>query len=190
MHDPTVIQQALTGDRAAFETLVAEHQRAIYGYLRGRVLVAQDAEDLTQEVFLRFYQARAKFDTSQLVRPWLFGIARNLLHEHIRDAKQRKQVAWTELCLELDALIVGHDRDESLAHEDAMAHLPVCLRDLGPSAREAIELRYRRNWRMAAVAEKLRRSEGAVKLLVHRARLALKHCLNGKLALMRNRSDA
>jgi RNA polymerase sigma-70 factor (ECF subfamily) len=62
-----------------------------------------------------------------------------------------------------------------------LQHLPKCLESLGQSAREAIDLRYRSQLRMAVIAEKLKRSEGAVKLLVHRARQALRHCLNRKL---------
>lgn len=177
MHDPALAERALQGDRAAFEALVTEHQRVIFGYLRSRLLHPDDAEDLTQEVFLRFYVTRAKFDTSQLVRPWLLGIARNLLREHIREVKRRKEVGWTELCLELEGL-VGDDENP---HEDALRHLPGCLDGLGNSARDAIEMRYRKNLRMAAVAEKLNRSEGAVKILVHRARQALKNCLDRKI---------
>ncbi len=177
MHDKALMEKALRGDRAAFEAIVGENQRAIYGFLRARLLQPEDADDLAQEVFLRFYQSRAKFDTSQLIRPWLLGIARNLLREHIRELKRRKEVGWTELCLELDALVSRHDEP----HDDALQHLPVCMQELGPSARDAIELRYRKNLGMAAIGGKLRRSEGAVKVLVHRARLALKHCLDGKL---------
>jgi RNA polymerase sigma-70 factor (ECF subfamily) len=178
MHDPALVERALQGDRAAFEELVSAHQRAVFAYLRSRLIHADDAEDLTQEVFLRFYVARAKFDTTQLVRPWLLGIARNLLREHIREVRRRKEVGWTELCLELEGLV----GDDDNPHEDVLRHLPACMEGLGPSAQEAIEMRYRKNLRMAAVAEKLRRSEGAVKILVHRARLALKHCLDMKLA--------
>jgi len=90
---------------------------------------------------------------------------------------RRREVAWTELCLELDALVVEHGG----ANDEALAHLPLCLNSLGQSAREAIDLRYRAQLRMAAIAERLKRSEGAVKLLVHRARAALKHCLDLKL---------
>jgi len=185
MHEQSVLELALQGDRAAFETLVAAHQRAIFGYLRSRLIHADDAEDLTQETFLRFYLTRAKFDSSQLVRPWLLGIARNLLREHVRSIKKRKEVGWTELCLELEGLVPTRDGPD----DDALLHLPVCMEELGPSAREAIERRYRMNQRMATVAEKLRRSEGAVKILVHRARLALKHCLDMKLSRMRNSAD-
>lgn len=163
------------GDQAAFAAVVAEHQRAIYGYLRARVLQATDADDLTQEVFLRCYEGRARFDTTALVRPWLLGIARNLLREWIRQQRRRKEVAWTELCLELEAA-AGDDP----ATDVALAALPECLSQLGPSARDAIELHYRAERPLADIAAVQHRSPGAVKLLLHRARQALRECLNRK----------
>lgn len=177
MQDRLLIQAARRGDRAAFAALVQRHQQAVYGYLRSQLLEQADAEDLCQEAFLRCYVGRARFDDSVLVRPWLIGIARNLLREHCRRAKRRKEVAWTELCLELEALSPPNDD----RYDELRSHLPSCLDSLGPSAREALDLRYGANLRLSEIGEKLRRSEGAVKLLVFRARAALKHCLDGKI---------
>jgi RNA polymerase sigma-70 factor (ECF subfamily) len=137
---------------------------------------ASDADDMAQEVFLRFYLAQARFDSTALIRPWLLGIARNLLREHVRDVKRRKEVAWTELCLELESVLppdaLWTDAD------DVIRHLPECLEHLGPSARQAVDLHYRSQRKLAEIGKELHRSEGAVKLLMHRARQALKDCLH------------
>ena len=167
-------------DRAAFETIVQTYQRGIFAYLRSRVLGTTDAEDLTQEVFLRFYQARARFDTTSMIRPFLLGIARNLLREHLRKLKRRKEVAWTELCLELDEMVQVHPGE---TNEDSLRHLPSCLGELGQSAREAIHLRYSGNLSLLDIGQRLKRSEGAIKLLMFRARQALKYCLDGKMGI-------
>jgi len=172
--DQTLIEGVLRGDPAAFEAVVRRHQQTVFGYLRARVLQPSDAEDLTQEVFLRFYVARARFDCAQLIRPWLLGIARNLLREHARKSRRNRHVAWTELCLELEQALPAED----LQYDDVMAHLPNCLNGLGQSARQAIQLHYAENMRLAEIGERLRRSEGAIKLLVFRARQALKRCLD------------
>src|SRR5690242_238795 len=103
--DQELSERLLRNDRAAFEVIVQRYQRGVFAYLKSRLLSLTDAEDLAQEVFLRFYQARERFDTTSLIRPWLLGIARNLLKEHLRKLKRRKEVAWTELCLELDEII-------------------------------------------------------------------------------------
>lgn len=182
MLEKDLIERAIQGDRAAFEAIVEANQAAVFGYLRARLYQPNDAEDMTQEVFLRFYLTRARFDSANLIRPWLLGIARNLLKEHARKIQRRKEVAWTELCLELDDMLrpgAGHGDDGT--YEDVIMHLPDCLESLGPSARNAIDLRYRANLRLSAIGKKLHRSEGAVKLLMFRARQALKHCLDTKL---------
>lgn len=175
--DQQLIEQLRRGDRAAFGQIIDQHQRAIFGYLRARLTQPTDAEDMTQEVFLRFYQAQARFDSTALIRPWLLGIARNLLREHVRSVKRRREVAWTELCLELESVLPF----EAAADEDALLHLPGCLSGLGPSARQAIELRYRDERKLIEIGEHLHRSEGAVKLLMHRARQALRDCLHVRM---------
>ena len=176
LEDKTLIELAQKGDRAAFELIVTRHQGPVYGYLRARLLQPNDAEDLTQEVFLRCYEARARFDTSSLIRPWLFGIARNLLREHVRRVKRRKEVGWTELCLELEELV----DTTTEAYDDVLVNLPRCLSSLGQSARQAIDMRYAAKLRLAEIGQRLHRSEGAVKLLMFRARQALKYCLDHK----------
>jgi len=73
--DQELSERLLKNDREAFEAIVQKYQRGVFAYLKSRILSMSDAEDLTQEVFLRFYQARARFDTASLIRPWLLGIA-------------------------------------------------------------------------------------------------------------------
>ena len=173
----TLVAAAQRGDNRAFGALIEVYQNTVYAYLRARLLEPADAEDLCQEVFLRCYLGREKLSRAATVGAWLIGIARNLLREHVRRINRRREVAWTELCLELDALASEHET----RYDDALLHLPHCLDSLGESAREAIDLRYRNQLRMVQIAERLKRSEGAVKLLVHRARAALRHCLDRKL---------
>jgi RNA polymerase sigma-70 factor, ECF subfamily len=172
-----LVQAAQGGDRHAFSLLVERHQRTVFGFLRARLLEAADAEDLCQEVFLRCYLGREKLERASTVGAWLTGIARNILREHVRKMSRRREVAWTELCLELDQLTHAHEGHE----HDALRFLPKCLDALGQSAREAIDLRYRAQLRREEIGRRLKRSEGAVKLLVHRARQALRNCLERKL---------
>jgi RNA polymerase sigma-70 factor (ECF subfamily) len=181
MDETDLIRRFKTGDRAAFAQIVALYQGSVYAYIRPRLVQTSDAEDLTQEAFLRLYKGRARFRTGHQLRPWLLGIARNLLREHVRRVRRHKkrEVAWTELCLEVDAFEPPGEEDDP--YQEALAHLPSCLGNLGESARTAIDLRYHAKLGLAAIGEKLRRSEGAIKLLMFRARQALRQCLNGKL---------
>lgn len=164
-------------ERSEFTDLVERHQQAIYGYMRARVLEPSDADDLCQEVFLRCYTAGRTVRRPEELRFWLLGIARNVLYEYIRGLKRRREVAWTELCLELDEMVQG----ASHAEDEALTQLPHCLESLGKSARDALEMQYHAKLKVQEIGTKLKRSEGAVKLLLYRARQALKHCLDVKL---------
>ncbi|MEX0586506.1 MAG: sigma-70 family RNA polymerase sigma factor [Pirellulales bacterium] len=174
--DDELLAAAQGGDQAAFALLIERHQRAIYGYLRCRLNEPADAEDLCQEVFLRSYQSEGHFDSPAMVRPWLIGIARNVLREHVRRVARRREIGWTALCLEVDHSLEPVDP----LYDDVVHLLPDCIESLGQSAREALEMHYRSELRLAQIGERLRRSEGAIKLLMFRARQFLRNCISQK----------
>jgi RNA polymerase sigma-70 factor (ECF subfamily) len=175
--DVELLRAAWRGDDAAFAVLVKRHERLLHGYVRARLSVAADVEDICQEAFLRLFTGKTvPPEAAAGLRPWLLGIARNVLLEFVRRAKRREH-AWTELCLEIEErnAVDGVSED---SHDEAIQRLPDCIQGLGPSARQAIDMYYGCGQRMRDMAQQLRRSEGAVKLLVHRARQALKRCLD------------
>ena len=176
--DARLLAAAQRGDHAAFTAIIERHARLVHGYLRARLSRLADAEDLGQEVFLRVYTAKAvpREGAGVAMRPWLIGIARNVLREHARSTKRRRETAWTELCLDIEDLAGSGPRDDG-TFDDVLGKLPRCLEALGPSARQAIDLYYHDDLRMQEIATRFKRSEGAVKLLVHRARQAVRRCL-------------
>ncbi len=176
MNDRELAEEFQRGEREAFEKVVTEYQSAVYGFVRARVLQAPDAEDITQEVFLRSFAARRSFATDGKFRPWLLGIARNVLKERARKLRRQKESAWTDLCLELDDLVKVEDPTD----DEMLGFLPGCLESLGPHARQAVDLHYASRLRLQEIGSRLRRSEGAVKLLLFRARQALRLCLGTK----------
>src|SRR5262245_52998191 len=115
-----LVVNAQRGDHRAFAALVEMYQQAVFGFLRARLIEPADAEDLCQETFLRCYLGREKLNRAVTVGAWLIGIARNILREHVRKQYRRREVAWTELCLELDSLV----SDQVASNDDALAHLP------------------------------------------------------------------
>jgi len=176
--DARLLAAAQRGDHVAFTAIIERHARLVHGYLRARLARLADAEDLGQEVFLRVYTAKAvpREGAGVAMRPWLIGIARNVLREHARSTKRRRETAWTELCLDIEDLAGSGPRDDG-TFDDVLGKLSRCLEALGPSARQAIDLYYHDDLRMQEIATRFKRSEGAVKLLVHRARQAVRRCL-------------
>ena len=184
LRDDQLVAALKLGDTAALGTLFDRHRRVIYGFLRSRLLDPTDAEDMCQEVFTRCLQANGHFTDAHQVRPWLVGIARNVLREYVRRLRRRKEVGWTLLCLEADA---PHENGQP--YDDVVEFLPGCMEALGSNARDALEMHYRGQMRLAAIGERLRRSEGAIKLLMFRARQALKNCINRKTECPVERSN-
>ena len=182
--DAGLLAAAQRGDHAAFTAIIDRHSRLVHGYLRARLSRLADAEDLSQEVFLRVYTAKAvpRAGAGLAMPAWLIGIARNVLREHARATRRRRETAWTELCLDIEDL-AGDKAGEVGAFDDVMERLPRCLEALGPSARQALDLYYHDDLRMQEIATRFKRSEGAVKLLVHRARQAVKRCLESGQAV-------
>jgi RNA polymerase sigma-70 factor (ECF subfamily) len=176
--DAALLAAAQRGDHTAFTAIIERHAKFVHGYLRARLARLADAEDLGQEVFLRIYTAKAvpRGTTALAMRPWLLGIARNILREHARATRRRRETAWTALCLDIEDL-AGAGGDDGRAFDDVMEKLPHCLEALGPSARQALDHYYHDDLRMQEIATRFKRSEGAVKLLVHRARQAVRRCL-------------
>lgn len=161
---------------ADFSTVYAENHALVYGYLRARIFRSHDTEDLCQEVFLRTFRLLKRYDGSTPIRYWLLGIARNVLREFVRKVKRRKEVAWAELCLELEETIKTEN-----PYEDILPLLPVCMLQLTESAREALNLRYMAGLKLQAIAERLDSSLGAVKVLMCRARQILRRCIQRHL---------
>src|SRR5207245_2390225 len=110
------------------------------------------------------------------------GIARNLLRERARTLRHRSEVSWTELCLEVEEAAPEIETLE----DERLDRLPQCIARLGPAARLAIELYYGARLRVQEIAVRMERSEGAVKVLLHRARQALKRCLAGQEEIQSN----
>jgi RNA polymerase sigma-70 factor, ECF subfamily len=163
-------------EQAAFAQVYTQHHGWVFGYLRARLLDSNDADDLCQEVFMRAFAGRGRFDKTADIRPWLLGISRNVLREHIRKNQRRKEVAWTELCLELEEMI-GQDGQ----YEDVLATLPLCMSNLGESAGQALRWHYFAGNKIEEIAQRLGRTLGAVKVLMVRARQSLKRCFQERL---------
>lgn len=72
------------GEYGAFEELYFRHSGRVYGYLKNRISIPGEAEDLLQHTFLKLHQARDNYNGMLPFLPWLFSIARNLLIDHLR----------------------------------------------------------------------------------------------------------
>ncbi|NOR90952.1 MAG: sigma-70 family RNA polymerase sigma factor [Anaerolineales bacterium] len=170
LDDARLIERAKQGEVEAFGCLYERYLESIYRYIRTRVAEDRTAEDLTETVFLRSFESLSRYKEKGLrFSAFLYQIARNLLVDHYRQKEE-------ELPLEsADQISVSPSRiDDILVIQDQVDCLRVGLEALPEEYREIIRLRVLLELSTTECAQWTGRSEGAVRVLLHRAMKALK----------------
>jgi RNA polymerase sigma-70 factor (ECF subfamily) len=163
------------------EELVLAHQARLRAYLFARTGDAEAGDDIAQEVFLVVLKRWDEFDASRPAWPWLVTIARNLLHEHWREARRESRVDELEAFI-AERQLREEDRAGSVAaHESRMDALRQCLDKLAPESRELVRTIYGGRASCSAAADALGRRPGAVRMAIHRIRRALRSCVESEL---------
>lgn len=176
LDDAELAAKVKGGDRAAFGQLYTRHHAVVYGYFRARVLDPHVAEDLCQEAFLRVFGAISRFDVKLRFQSWLMGICRNVLREQVRHIMRRRELGWTELCLELEGMV-----DTEGLYDDVLHLVPACMAKLSEPSAQSLHWHYMGGMKVEKIAKRLGRTLGAVKVLMVRARQALKRCIKTQL---------
>jgi len=125
-----LLERARRGDVEAFGALVREHEQAAFRAAYVVVGSAEDAEDVTQEAFVKAYRALGRFRTGSPFRPWLLAIVGNEARNHLRAAgrrahHQRRAGALEPRAVEPDAgdvLLRGDERRRVLAAVERLPH--------------------------------------------------------------------
>lgn len=159
-----------------FGEVFERHFRAVYGYLARRV-GAQLAEELAAEAFTQAFRQRGRFDPAREdARPWLFGIAANLVRRHHRD-ERRRLMAYARTGLDP---VVLDETDEVDSRTDADAigrQLALALASLRSSEREVLLLYAWAEFSYQEIAEALGMPVGTVRSRLSRARRRLRGLL-------------
>ena len=175
-----LVRQCLAGDAQAWQQLVISQNRRIYAICYRFTGSCTDAEDLTQDVFLKLYKNLASFDTQKgSFQTWITTLARNLLVDHFR--RTRLDRASDSLDATFDGEEDGPTMADRLAdprpsqeHHVAGLELKVkvqaALKQLSPELREAVILRDLEDMDYKDIAQVLRIPEGTVKSRISRGR--------------------
>lgn len=133
----------LAGEEAAWHDFVTEYEGRIYGYLYRLEGNADDAIDLTQEVFYRAWRSFKTFRAGERVLPWLYQVARNTQIESHR-RKQHARFSLEEAREELGFEVSSEARSpvQSAESEQAQDRVQRALMQLAPEYREAVVLRF------------------------------------------------
>ena len=151
-----------------FTELYRAHLRDVYSYSYYRIGNHHDAEDLTEQTFLQAYRhfARALAESNgRPLRPWLIRIAHNLAANLYRD-RSRKPQTYLDDSGPLPAL---HTTEDLVQGRDDLERILDGIQQLPDDRREALIMRFALGMDNREIARALGRSEGATKVLIHRA---------------------
>jgi RNA polymerase sigma factor (sigma-70 family) len=174
--DGDLIERSARGRPDAFVEVVRRHEVAVHGYLARRA-GRQAADDLLGEVWVRAFGRRGGFDPACAdARPWLYGIARNVLRAHWRSIRAEDQNQAAEAVDPWDDVI---DRLDSAAAASSR-ELAYAVRALPPEEREVLLLVAWEQLTPAQAAGVLGIPPGTARSRLHRARAALRPVLTGE----------
>ncbi len=152
----------------AFEDFYRSHLRDVYSYAYYRVGNHHDAEDLTEQAFLQAYRhfgrARRESDGRPL-RPWVIRIAHNLASNYYRDRSRRPQTPLENA----DPIAARHDTEAIAEGREELRQVMAHLEHLPDDRRDALIMRFALGMDNREIARALGRSDGATKVLIHRA---------------------
>jgi len=166
--------QAQKGDSQAFSFLVEAYQRPVYNLCYRMLGNAEDAEDGSQETFLRAYRSIRQFDRSRPFPTWLLSIAAHYCIDQIR--RRKTPVISTEDMLLPDLPDPAPDMDSRLSRKEEQQQIRSLLQVLDATDRAVVVMYYWYDLSYIEIADSLKLTEGAVKSRLHRARRSMAQC--------------
>ncbi|HKW89305.1 MAG TPA: sigma-70 family RNA polymerase sigma factor [Candidatus Acidoferrales bacterium] len=178
--DAQLVQRCIRGEAPAWEELVQRHARRVYNICYRFTGNSAEAEDLSQDVFLRIYRTLASYKTAYGGFPtWLTSVTRNLLVDHYRRSRRDRMTDALEDVLpkveEKHSPVRTPDR-AALAQE-LSEQVQSALSQLSPELREAVILRDLQGLEYGEIREVLSVPEGTVKSRINRGRIELARLL-------------
>jgi RNA polymerase sigma-70 factor (ECF subfamily) len=177
--DADLIRRCLAGDQKAYRDLVRRYQRPVFSVVVRMVRRAEDAEDITQETFVRMFRALDRYDPERPFTAWLFTIASRLAIDHLR----RRRVQTVSLSQSepgsseehtIDVEDHGLKPDEVTSHHEEEKRSQDLIDSLPEHYRIVVLLRHQQDLSYEEIADALNLPLGTVKARIHRARALLK----------------
>lgn len=170
-----IVARVLNGERQAFALLVEEYKTPIYNLAYRMTGNSQDADDLTQETFLRAFNQLFRYDTKRSFFTWLYTISLNIIRNHLKknsnrrrdDFRQGEKISGTG---EFDDKRFTSQESQVIdeGRKEREEKLESCLQKLSPELRELMILRFYQGLPFEAIAEITGLSLSAIKMRVYR----------------------
>ena len=174
----SLIEQCLSGDQSAWEQVVRQNWRKVFNVAYKFVGKHDEAEDLTQDIFLKIFRALNTFDRRANFQTWIISISRNLCIDHYRSVRKERQTIARDIdSSDLQPATAERGPYQMAEHQDLRAQLRQALETLPVTLRTAVVLRDLQELSYQEIADRLGLPEGTVKSRINRGRIELAHQL-------------
>lgn len=167
------VEQAMRGDQTAFHHLVDRYQAEIFRMIYYRTRSRTDAEDLTQDVFLRAYKHIKRLETPKVFRSWLYRIAVNRVRDHHRSRRVKAVFGIVsmdeETFQETEEMAVPPQAADHVSRKDFWNQVQQMLTELSRAEREVFMLRFFDELSIKEMASAMKKSESTIKTHLYRA---------------------
>src|SRR6187431_841113 len=169
-----LIERCLQGDQQAWEQIVRQHWRKVCNVAYKFVAKHDEAEDLTQDIFLKIFKSLDTFDRRANFQTWLISISRNLCIDHYRSVRKERETIDRDVdANELTPAAPGQNAYQALEQRDRVELLRKAMAELPPTLREAVVKRDIQELSYQEIADQLHLPEGTVKSRINRGRTEL-----------------
>ena len=166
----------MAGDQLAWEQIVRQNWRKVFNVAYKFVGKHDEAEDLTQDIFLKIFKALRTFDRRANFQTWIISISRNLCIDPYRSVrKERQTIARDVDTNDLQPATTDRGPYAAAEHQDLRAQLRQALETLPITLRTAVVLRDLQELSYQEIADRLGLPEGTVKSRINRGRIELAH---------------
>jgi RNA polymerase sigma-70 factor (ECF subfamily) len=170
----TLIRRCLAGDQLAWEAIVRQYRRKVFNVAYKFVGKHDEAEDLTQDIFLKIFKSLDTFDRRANFQTWLISVSRNLCIDHYRSVRKERETIDRDVdTAELAPASPGQNQMARLEQRDRVELLRQALAALPKTLRTAVLMRDLQELSYHEIADALRLPEGTVKSRINRGRSEL-----------------
>ena len=169
-----LIQRCLAGDQQAWEEIVRQHRRKVFNIAYKFTGKHDEAEDLTQDIFLKIFKSLHTFDRRANFQTWLVSVSRNLCIDHYRSVRKERETIDRDVDAgELTPAASTPSAYTELEQRGRVELLRRALAELQPTLRSAVMLRDIQELSYQEIADRLQLPEGTVKSRINRGRTEL-----------------
>ena len=175
--DERLVQLTLEGELSAFEELVDRYKKRVFGIVYRMISQYQEAEDITQEVFLTVYEKLYQFDETKSFGAWIYRIATNTTISALRKKKKVITLSFDDSLGKVFNYIPSIeivDPQLALEKQELKEQINAAIMELPESYRIVLTLRYQSDLNNQEIADILNLTKENVEVKIHRARKALR----------------